>query len=311
MEEIHLIHPSFFVSRGPRPSRNPFSRLQNRRRASGPKLLLKNTLQGLSQLNTKIVCNRKLSGFGQNPIWIPAGDLSTLSTSEVEALADSNLTLGPNIDWFNDEIVRVVSQLDQVKVLVPHSWVLKPVSDRLSLNCRLYVWQSGVDTAFWQNTKVDPQEVSVLIYLKNLGDVDNLELVEKYLHGQKISFTTLRYGSYTQSEYKNILERVTAAIWIGGTESQGLALFECWSMDIPTLVLNKSTWFAPSGAPYPASSAPYMTEAEGMFTQSENFSESDFEIFFSKLIHFSPRNNVQQNFDLKSCASKLLQILHE
>ena len=287
------------------------SRLKNSQRASGPKLLLKNTLSGLDQLNTTVVRNRILSDFGENPIWIPAGDLSTLSKSEIESLSDGNLTLGPNIDWFNEEIAHIVSQLGQVKVLVPHNWVLEPVTERLSLNSRVLVWQSGIDTDFWRNTKVRPQEVSVLIYLKNLTDVENLELVENYLQKQGMRFTTVRYGFYTRSEYKSILEGVTAAIWIGGTESQGLALFECWSMNIPTLVLNRNTWFAPNGNTYTASSAPYMSEKEGMFSTSEVFSESDFESFFSRLVNFSPRNNVRQNFNLKNCASNLLQILNQ
>ena len=311
MEKIHLIHPSYFDSRGPRGSLNPFSRLKNYRKLSGPKQLLKNTLSGLNQLNAEIVINQKLCCFDQNPIWIPAGDLSFLNSKEIKLLSRENVTLGPNIDWFNAEIARVVNQLNQAKVLVPHQWVIEPVAKRLSKHCRLTVWHSGIDTNFWRNTRTRSKENNVMIYLKNLDDLENLKRTENYLRRRNIKFTTLRYGSYTQSQFKSTLEQVSAAIWIGGSESQGLAIMECWSMDIPTLVLSRRNWIDPDGSSFVASSAPYMTEAEGYFSKLDLFLDSDFDDFFFNLSKFSPRQNVHKTFNLVDCASNLLAIFNK
>jgi len=311
LEKIHLVNPTFFDSRGPRGSLNPFSRLKNYRKLSGPKQLLMNTLVGFNQLNVEIVTNRNLCRFDQNPIWIPAGDLSFLNSQEIKLLSRENVTLGPNIDWFNDGIARVVNQLNQAKVLVPHHWVIAPVSKRLSKDCRISVWHSGIDTDFWRKAKIYSKNNNVMIYLKNLGDLENLKHAETYLKRRNIKFTTLRYGSYTRTQFKSTLEQVNAAIWIGGTESQGLAMMECWSMGIPTLVLTKRNWIDPDGSSFAASSAPYMTEAEGHFSKSDLFLNSDFDDFFSNLDKYSPRQNVQDTFNLIDCASNLLHILRE
>jgi hypothetical protein len=311
LDHIQLIPPSFFTDRGPRGSWNPFFRIQNRLRGSGPTVLLKNSLIGLRRIKLNIIETQNLNALGQDPVWIPSGDLTLLSDEEIGLLAKVNLTLGPNIDWFNKEIANVVSQWKYVKVIVPHQWVIQPVEQTLSKDCRIFVWFAGVDTDFWHQKVGFSQVQTVLIYLKNLNDTENLEIAENFLRSRNISFIVLRYGSYSKTQLKRTLKRVTAAIWIGGTESQGLALIEFWSMNIPTLVLKKSNWISPDGQIFPASSAPYMNDKEGLFSNSTIFSESDFEYFFSKLSEFSPRNEVKEIFSLTSCASSLLKLLNE
>ena len=142
-----------------------------------------------------------------------------------------------------------------------------------------------------------------------MNDAENLELAQKYLRSRKISFIVLKYGSYSQYQLKQILKRVTAAIWIGGTESQGLALIEFWSMNIPTLVLKKLDWFSPDGQSFSASSAPYMSDLAGIFSNSTTFSDLDFELFFSRFSEFSPRSSVKETFSLTNCASVLFKLL--
>lgn len=309
MNAVNLIHPSFFLRRGPQRSRNPIARMQNLRRVDGPTLLLKNALLGFKHLPVNVVINPKFSDFKPFPFWIPSGDLSLLSKMEIEALSKTNLTLGPNIDFFNEKNLNVIRRLNSVKILVPHHWVIPPVSQALPSNCRVYVWHSGIDTNFWRNKRMDVRRREVLIYVKDLNEVENLRRAEAYLRKFDFSFTTLVYGSYSQPHFKSVLNRVVAAIWIGSTESQGLALIECWSMDIPTLVLKKNIWCDPIGNQFQSSSAPFMSDSTGLFSSSSTFSENDFHHFFSKLDDFSPREYVNENFDLVDCASSLLKLL--
>lgn len=297
------------MNRAFRRSRNPLNRIRSHRQMNGPSLLLKNTLIGLRKIDVNVEMNLKMRDLNSAPLWIPAGDLSFLTRMEIELLSESNLTLGPNINWFNVDTVNVVSQLKKVKILVPHKWVISPVQQILPNNCQILVWHSGIDTDFWQKKRSELLPHEVLVYVKNLNDVENLRSAEDFLQKQEIRFIVLEYGSYSQSEFKSILSRVKAAIWIGGTESQGLALLECWSMNVPTLVLKNETWYSPNGSPYPASSAPYMSDGMGQFSTSSVFTESDFKQFFSKLNDFSARDSSQKTFNLVDCASRLLSIL--
>jgi len=309
MDNIHLIPPSFFAHRGPRRSRNPIFRIRNHFKENGPTVLLKNSLTGLRRIEINIIETLNLYELGGDPVWIPSGDLSLLNDVEIELLSKVNLTLGPNIDWFNTEVASVVSQLKYVKILVPHHWVIQPVEQKLPKDCRIFVWYAAIDTDFWHKKRESQTVQTVLIYLKNLNDSENLELAQNYLRNRNISFMVLKYGSYSQYQLKQILKRVTAAIWIGGTESQGLALIEFWSMNIPTLVLRKLDWFSPDGQSFPASSAPYMNDLAGLFSNSTVFSDLDFDSFFSRFNEFSPRSSVKETFSLTNCASTLLNLL--
>lgn len=297
------------MNRAFRRSRNPLNRIRAHRQMNGPSILLKNALIGLRIIGVNVEMNLKMRDLNSAPLWIPAGDLSFLSRMEIELLSESNLTLGPNINWFSVDTINVISQLKEVKILVPHNWVISSVQQILPNNCKILVWHSGIDIDFWQKKRDDLLLHDVLVYVKNLNDVDNLRIAKDFLQKQEIRFIVLEYGSYTQSEFKTILSRVKAAIWIGGTESQGLALLECWSMNVPTLVLKNETWYSPNGSPCPASSAPYMSDGMGQFSTSSVFTESDFKQFFSKLNDFSARDSSQKTFNLVDCASRLLSIL--
>lgn len=309
LKKIYLIPPSFFGSRTLRKSRNPLTRIKNSRQSNGPSLLLKSTLLGFRELGIKAVKNIKMQDPFSAPFWIPAGDISALNSREIEILSKSNLTLGPNIDWFNLDTVNVISQLSHVKVLVPHPWVISPVTSVLPKNCQVLVWHSGIDTVYWKKERHSHPVFEVLVYVKNFNDAENLRIAEEYLERNQIRFTVFKYGFYTQSQFKSTLNRASAAIWIGGTESQGLALLECWSMNVPTLVLKNDIWQGADGRTYPASSAPYLLDSIGLFSHSSNYSEDDFQIFFSNLDNFSPRRAVYESFSLSACASNLLKQL--
>jgi hypothetical protein len=88
-----------------------------------------------------------------------------------------------------------------------------------------------------------------------------------------------------------------------------LALLECWSMNVPTLVLKKESWYCVDGQPYPASTTLYIFDSVGQFSNSTAFSEDDFKYFFSKLKNFSPRESVRESFGLTGCASRLFELL--
>ncbi len=309
MKKIFLIPPSFFANPTIRPSRNPLTRVRNSRRVSGPSLLLKNALMGFREIDVAVETSLDLRVVKLAPCWIPAGDLSSLTKNEIDILSETNLTLGPNIDWFNRENIQVISQLKRVKILVPHGWVIPTIKQLLPNNCQVLIWYSGIDTVFWEKKQNNSHAHRVLIYVKNLKDIENLFLAKSYLKHREIRYEVIKYGSYSQSQLKTVLSRVSAAIWIGGTESQGLALLECWAMDVPTLVLKTTSWHSPDGQLYSASSAPYMTEAVGQFSSSSVFRNEDFENFFSKLKDFSPRATVNDSFNLAKCTSNLLKLL--
>jgi hypothetical protein len=100
-------------------------------------------------------------------------------------------------------------------------------------------------------------------------------------------------------------------IFFSKSESQGLALFESWSMDVPTFVFeNNQSINIAGGDLLDYSSAPYLSNSTGTyFNTLDNFKVS-FNRFYFGDIKYSPRDFVVKNFtDLMSTKYLLDKIL--
>lgn len=125
------------------------------------------------------------------------------------------------------------------------------------------VWPAGVDEHYFNPKKAnDYMSRKVLVYNKEQPDLTRqvVTLLKKY-HFEPILIT---YGSYYKEQFKHILDTVSFAVFLSKTESQGLALAECWAMDVPTLCWNLECPHKYLEISYPVSSAcPYLTEKTG------------------------------------------------
>jgi hypothetical protein len=74
----------------------------------------------------------------------------------------------------------------------------------------------------------------------------------------------LQYGKYSVDEYKELLDRSAYSIFISRSESQGIALAEAWSMNVPTLVFDPGEFFFGGRMIYNVSACPYLTAATGL-----------------------------------------------
>ena len=70
-----------------------------------------------------------------------------------------------------------------------------------------------------------------------------LGFAESALKSLGLRYTILRYGSYTEEEYLDILRSSRFGLWIGSHESQGFALQEALSTNVPLLVWNVKSMF--------------------------------------------------------------------
>ena len=95
-------------------------------------------------------------------------------------------------------------------------------------------------------------------------------------------------------------------IYFGAHESQGIAMQEAWSRDVPTLVFEKKFFFH-NKKKYLASSSPYLTSACGFFFKNfKQFTLKFNYIIYSKLY---PRNWIMKNMSQKKSLNKLLYII--
>jgi hypothetical protein len=74
-----------------------------------------------------------------------------------------------------------------------------------------------------------------LVYIK-LRNKENVMVALKQLEKLGLTYKTIRYGEYTEEDYKEALKTCTFGLWIGRHESQGFALQEALSSGMPLVV---------------------------------------------------------------------------
>lgn len=151
------------------------------------------------------------------------------------------LVVGPNM-MMPRGIEHLLTSEAVNRVIVPSAWVRDFVSAGLpEIGAKISIWSAGVDEEFWlnsrlpfQNPSMHHQKKRVLLYIKKYSPI--IERVQEFLNRVGIEYVELTYGDYLSNEYKAKLEICTAVIYVGAAESQGLALLQSWSLDVPTFV---------------------------------------------------------------------------
>lgn len=80
---------------------------------------------------------------------------------------------------------------------------------------------------------------TILIYIKNRNENDYNFIID-YIYNKYNLFNIaiFKYGSYNENDYINTLNKSKFCIWVGTHESQGFALQEALSLNVPLLVFN-------------------------------------------------------------------------
>lgn len=184
----------------------------------------------------------------------------------------------------------------------------------------LYSIPFGVDT-----DRFTPQGGSnVLVYFKHRKR-EELAFVESFLQRKKYTCYTgkvenesshtykiFNYNTkYNEEDYLNYLRTCQFGIWIGGHETQGFALQEAMSCNIPLLVWDVKLMKQEVGyenvyshIKTRATTIPYWDKRCGMFFYTEEELEETFNLFISNLDNFKPREYVLENLSYQACKEK-------
>ncbi len=165
-------------------------------------------------------------------------------------------------------------------------------------------WSAGVDSEFWKPVTHKDQRNKVLIYWKTETEDFCREIID-LVRKLGMQPALIKCGDYIPSEYKEQLDRSRFAIFISRSESQGIALAEAWSMDVPTLVFDPGLFSFNGRTVTNTSSCPYLTPSTGLTWKSI---EELKRILNAKnsFIGFSPRSYVLGHFTDEYRAKQLI-----
>jgi hypothetical protein len=214
----------------------------------------------------------------------------------------------------------VLTKYPNVKrILVPGEWMRKMFEPYY--HDKVLSWPVGIDTELWSPAIKGKPEFDFLVYDKVRWKHDEYERelinpILAILAKLQLSYTTIRYGSYSHPELLDKLKKSRNAIFLCEHETQGLAYQQILATGTPVLAWERGGyWQDPYYYPHkvkfePVSAVPYWDERCGL-----KFSGAvDFEaqlLAFLQYKKFKPEAYILENLSLEKCAEKYLDIYRQ
>lgn len=285
--------------------------IQQKRTINGPDSVLANLNKGLRSIREKNNLNPTF--YSVNPNVGVLSDINALiwAINAKENQKIIKLIAGPNLVVLPSDNNSILCSERIDIVVTPCKWV----SDLYcfiapQLKSRIKEWPVGIDTEYWKPSTGSTRNEWILYDKSEYGGKEIVLLVESELVSRGIKYQKIVYGSYSPEEYKKLLNKASAMIVVSPSESQGLAQFEAWSCNVPTLIWDRGFWKSNDGSFewIGASSSPYLSVSCGKkFIDSNDFSNK-LDEFIDQLISYTPRDYILRNFTLEICAKKYVDL---
>lgn len=222
----------------------------------------------------------------------------------------------------------LLKRLPVRKVLVPGEWMRQMFESYY--NDAVVAWPVGIDTEKWkpcsekqkaETLKTEIETTDFLIYDKVRWEHERYEgeliqPVRDELKKRGLTFQEIRYGYYQEEDFRNLLLKCRAMIFLCEHETQGIAYQQALACGVPILAWDRGgCWQDPEFYPRrvkfePVSSVPYWDDRCGM--KFENLSQTSARLDeFSARLHagkFCPRDYILENLTLEKCALAYLRL---
>ena len=162
-------------------------------------------------------------------------------------------------------------------------------------------------------TKSRPYKNEVILYYKRRNPKE-LKFIINFLKKKKINFKLFNYvNKYEESDYLNILQKSKYAIILDAHESQGFAIEEALSCNVPLLVYNVKYMSQEYNSKYnniPATTIPYWDNRCGEYFYDLNDLENIFSKFINNLDNYKPREFILDKLSVKPCSKCFLNLIN-
>ena len=168
----------------------------------------------------------------------------------------------------------------------------------------------GVDTyKFSPNKDI---KTKVFLYYKDRNPAE-LHYLQQFFKAHNIQYKLFHYQQrYGEEDYLSHLRECKYGIWLGRHESQGFALEEALSCDVPLLVWNitsrnqewsrgEAYYKKIKGSQGRVTTIPYWDERCGEYFYKKEDFEKTFEKFINKLDTYKPREYIVENVSMEAC----------
>jgi hypothetical protein len=264
--------------------------------AMGPGKVVGYLLQGLDKLNTSY----KLNQVSESNLFLQ----NHRSLYEIPNIP--NLVMGPNVFDLPTDNVKAMSYNSYKTLIVASQWV-KDIYVKWLPENKVTVWNVGINYDLWNENKLNIKH-DFLVYYKRRDRAD-LDKVLSFLKVKNLTYTIIEYGKYSEGDLLNAVATSKYGLLINNTETQGIAVQEMMSCNLPLLVWDVKEWTdRGEDNKAPATSVPYFDSTCGEIF----YNIEDIEVTYNKFISraYKPREYILKNCNYIIQAQKLVDILN-
>lgn len=169
-----------------------------------------------------------------------------------------------------------------------------------------------VNTTRFQPSRTISDRTDIFIYYKR-REPNELNYILNHFKQINQPVHLFNYDKhYNESHYLNTLQNAKYGIWLDAHESQGFALEEALSCDVPLLVWNVKTLnqeYGSSYPPFPATTIPYWNNQCGeTFYDRDEFIDK-LKQLNENLTNYKPREYILNNLSKDVCQSRFVALL--
>ncbi len=287
-------------------------------RVSGHRLVFLNLCRGLDRLGVTYRVNDYR--YARNHPGEVVGIIGEPFVLDVQAWKNPIL-FGASVFSHPLDDPRLCQRLPVRRILVPGEWMQQMFEP--AYGSLVSAWPTGIDTDTW-TPSTTTKDIDFLIYDKVRWQHDQfaqtlITPVTTTLQKRGLKIVTLRYGFYRESDFRSLLTRCRAMVFLCEHETQGIAYQQTLACDVPILAWDRGGyWEDPTFFPdrvqfSPVSSVPYWDERCGMkFVGAADFDDK-LDKFLAGLEsgQFAPRAYILENLTLENCASQYLEFMRQ
>jgi len=193
-------------------------------------------------------------------------------------------------------------------------WVIKMREEFAPSSIPVVCFPFAIDTKQFE-PKEKPKDLDCLVYIKH-REPHFIEKALKIIQDSGVSYETITYANYYESDYMALLERCNFMICLDANETQGFALEEAMACDVPLLVCDVKSMYEeyydtvqPHGHLAPtknlfATSVPYWSDECGIRIYS--LDELPKAIETMKENEFHPRPYILETLSPGVCMDRIL-----
>ena len=230
---------------------------------------------------------------------------------DVSKYPNTRFIFGPHFSVFPEDNLQLIKGPNSVYIQ-PSKWAVDVwINNPLCKGMDIRQVPFGVDTLTFNEIKPLNERTDVFVYYKT-RDSEDVQFIINKLENMGVSYKLFSYNNrYDEAEYRSCLQNAKYGIWVGIHESQGFALEEALSCNVPLLVWNVLSMNQEIGPNYddiPATTIPYWDSRCGEIFYRQSHFDYTYRLFMSKLCHFKPREYVLANLTRDKCETHFINL---